>query len=83
MQSLRQPRLAPPAEYLTWWDDGVEQHGLRFGDVLQLIRTILSGSPKGPDVYQMILLLGRDRVVERMVTGIETFNRLAKQKTDG
>ena len=44
----------------------VKSNGLKMGNVLQMLRTAISGSPSGPDVYQMLELLGKEKVVERI-----------------
>jgi hypothetical protein len=31
-----------------------------------MLRTAISGSPSGPDVYQMLGLLGKEKTVERI-----------------
>jgi hypothetical protein len=36
------------------------------GNVLQMLRTAISGSPSGPDVYQMLDLCGKEKSVERI-----------------
>ncbi len=46
----------------------VKSNGLKMGNVLQMLRTAISGSPSGPDVYQMLELLGREKVVARVIS---------------
>jgi glutamyl-tRNA synthetase len=44
----------------------VKANGLKMGNVLQMLRTAISGSPSGPDVYQMLDLCGKEKSVERI-----------------
>jgi len=53
---------------------------LGFGDVFPILRVALSGTTKGPDVFQMIALLGKDEVVQRLETGYASFNEIAAKK---
>lgn len=54
----------------------VKSNGLKMGTVLQMIRTAISGSPSGPDVYQMLELLGKEKVLERMSASGDKFREL-------
>ena len=54
----------------------MEDHSLKFGDVLPILRVGLSGTMKGPAVFQMMELLGQKEVVERLETAYDTFNQL-------
>ena len=58
------------AEYL-------KTHALKMGVVLPLLRTAISGSPSGPEVYLMLELLGREKVVERLRKVRENFEKVA------
>lgn len=53
----------------------IQENGLKFGEVLQLLRCSVSGSHKGPDVFAMLALLGKDEVIERIDSGIERFSQ--------
>ncbi len=46
----------------------VKAQGLKMGAVFQMLRTAISGSPSGPDVFQMLELLGKEKVIERVGT---------------
>ncbi|MDX1409764.1 MAG: hypothetical protein R3330_16560, partial [Saprospiraceae bacterium] len=61
----------------------IQERNLRFGDVLQLLRCCVSGSPKGPDVFRMLTLLGRDTVLQRLSTSIERFNQVIAMDQHG
>jgi glutamyl-tRNA synthetase len=41
--------------------------GLKFGDILPLLRLALSGTMKGPGVFEMMELLGKDYVKPRLI----------------
>ena len=51
----------------------IQENNLKFGDTLQLLRTAVSGSPQGPDVYAMLALLGWDEVAARVEKAITDF----------
>ena len=44
----------------------IAETGLGFGDVLPVLRLGLSGTMRGPDVFEMIELLGKDVLNNRM-----------------
>ncbi len=47
----------------------MEKAGLSFGDVLPILRITLSGSMKGPSVFEMMELLGQKTVDKRLIGG--------------
>ena len=51
----------------------IQGNGLKFGDVLQLMRTCVSGSPQGPDVFEMLALMGAEQVASRIRTANTRF----------
>ena len=51
----------------------VEKSGLGFGAVMAPARIAISGIQSGPDLFPMLAVLGRDRVVERIDRTINTF----------
>ncbi len=58
--------------------DYMQQHSLKPGIIFPLLRTAISGSPSGPEVFVMLELLGRDKVVERVRRSPEVFTGLLK-----
>lgn len=44
----------------------MEDHGLKFGDVLPILRIALAGTMKGPAVFDMMALLGKEEVKKRL-----------------
>ncbi|MEL6864706.1 MAG: glutamate--tRNA ligase [Bacteroidota bacterium] len=54
----------------------MESTGLKFGDVLPILRITLSGTMKGPSVFDMIALLGVEEVQRRLTTGYDYCDRV-------
>ena len=53
--------------------DLAEQHGLKMGNYIHTIRFAVSGRSVGPSFYRMLPVLGRDRVMKRILRAIEKF----------
>ncbi len=51
----------------------VESSGLGFGAVMAPVRIAVSGVQSGPDLFPLLAVLGRDRVLERICRTIEQF----------
>lgn len=49
----------------------ITDNELSFGAILPILRICLAGTMKGPDVFQMMELLGRQEVISRIQKGIE------------
>lgn len=43
-----------------------ENYKGHFGDVAKIIRVLLPGSNKSPDLYEVMKTMGRERVVQRL-----------------
>jgi glutamyl-tRNA synthetase len=54
----------------------IQDNALNFGVVFQLMRTALSGSPKGPDLFAMMQLIGRETVLVRLEKCLEVFDAI-------
>ncbi len=54
----------------------LEEKGLRFGDLFPMLRVCLSGSTKGPSVFEMMSLFGKEKVMKRIETGVGKFSVL-------
>ncbi len=54
----------------------IDESGLKFGDVFPILRIALSGSMKGPGVFDMMALLGKTVVVKRLKNGFSYFDTL-------
>jgi len=51
----------------------VEESGLGFGAVMAPVRIAVSGVQSGPDLFPLLAVLGRDRVLERIDRSVERF----------
>jgi glutamyl-tRNA synthetase len=51
----------------------VEQSGLGFGAVMPPVRIAVSGTQSGPDLFPVLAVLGRDRVLKRIDQTVERF----------
>ena len=54
----------------------MEEHQLRFGDVLPILRLGVSGTTKGPSIFEVMELLGQEEVLERMKIGYKYFDEI-------
>jgi glutamyl-tRNA synthetase len=57
----------------------MEAHSLGFGDVLPVLRIMLTGTMQGPSVFDTAVLIGREETISRMNKGIDVFNELVAQ----
>jgi len=49
---------------------------LSFGNILPFVRVATAGTMRGPDVFKMMSLLGKDEVVKRLKTGLQVFDEV-------
>lgn len=49
---------------------------LKYGDVLPILRLAISGTTQGPSVFEMMALLGVDKVSNRLERGMENFDQI-------
>ena len=54
----------------------VEETELGFGNVLPILRIAICGVMKGPDIFEILALLGKEEVDNRLRTGYDAFNQL-------
>jgi glutamyl-tRNA synthetase len=54
----------------------MEQNELKFGDVLPILRIAVSGTTKGPGVFEMMALIGKEEVGNRLQTAFAFFETL-------
>ena len=54
----------------------MEAENLGFGQILPLLRLSLSGTVKGPSVFEIMELLGKSIVIDRINASINSFNEL-------
>ena len=55
----------------------MQSHELGFGAVFPLLRIALSGTLKGPDLFAIFEILGREESCKRMIEAIERFKGIA------
>ena len=53
--------------------DWCADHGVGVGQVMMPLRLFLVGAMKGPDVFQIMMLLGKQEVLARLRNGLEAF----------
>ncbi|MEM9992078.1 MAG: glutamate--tRNA ligase [Bacteroidota bacterium] len=56
----------------------IEQHELRMGDILQVFRLAISGTLKGPSVYDMAALLGKKETLRRFEIAYQRFDEMTQ-----
>jgi glutamyl-tRNA synthetase len=54
-------------------------HGMKYGDVLPILRIALSGTTKGPSIFEMMELLGTEEVNRRLEKAYADFDALSNQ----
>ncbi len=57
----------------------IGDNNLKFGEVFPFLRIALSGTTKGPDLFQMMALLGRDVVHKRLSESWSKISVIAKE----
>ncbi len=58
----------------------IQESGLKFGDVLPILRIALSGTMKGPSVFEMIALLGKEETLKRLSLAYKLFTDWVQAK---
>lgn len=53
-----------------------ESMGISAGSVMQIFRVSVSGMPAGPAIFEMVALIGKEKVLARMEKAIQAFNAL-------
>ncbi|WP_350180523.1 glutamate--tRNA ligase [Phaeodactylibacter sp.] len=56
----------------------MEKHGLKFGDVLPMLRLAQAGTMKGPAIFEMMELLGQEEAVARLKVGFDAFDKIVQ-----
>ncbi len=54
----------------------IGDNGLSFGAILPILRIAISGTMKGPDIFGMMSLLGKEESIDRLHAGIEKIKAL-------
>lgn len=73
---LRGVDLFSAAELHTAIDRFLENRSLKHGDLLPLLRIALAGTMKGPAVFEMMALLGKEESLQRLKTACGVFDDL-------
>ncbi len=58
----------------------IEVQELKFGEILPVFRIALTGTLKGPDIFEVIAALGKDEMTSRMGAGLDVFDAIWKAK---
>ncbi|MDP4821923.1 MAG: glutamate--tRNA ligase [Saprospiraceae bacterium] len=53
----------------------MESAQLKFGDVLPILRIAVSGTMKGPAIFEMMELLGKEEIVKRLSAAFDVFDQ--------
>lgn len=56
----------------------MEAQQLKFGDVLPILRIAVSGTMKGPAIFEMMELLGKEEVMERLTLAFTAFDEVER-----
>jgi glutamyl-tRNA synthetase len=59
------------------FNDVLEKNGVKMGKVLQALRLALTGVGAGPDLMQIIELLGKEESVKRIKTALSTLTKIS------
>ncbi len=59
----------------------IEEKGWKFGDVLPILRVAVSGTTKGPALFEMMELLGRKEVDSRLRSAYAAFGQMAASQS--
>lgn len=54
----------------------VTNNEMKFGEVFPILRIAISGTTKGPDLFEMMSLLGKEKSIQRLKKGISSFNEI-------
>lgn len=61
----------------------MEKNELGFGQVFPFLRIALSGTTKGPDLFAMMAILGKEKVCKRLKLAIPLFLHWTESKSNG
>ncbi len=54
----------------------ITEHALKFGDMFSVLRIVIAGSMSGPDLFEMISLIGNQECHDRIIEGISTAQKI-------
>lgn len=55
----------------------IEEKGYKLGKVMPAVRLLLTGATSGPDLMEIMEVLGKEEVLQRLKTGLEKVSQLA------
>ena len=55
--------------------DMAEEFKIKAGILINAIRTVVTGQPKGPGLFDVVIIVGQRRVVERLGKAVSFFNQ--------
>ncbi len=61
--------------------DFINEHDLGFGNVLPILRVGVSGTMKGPSIYEIIALIGREETDQRLSAAFDAFDAMKAVNT--
>ena len=59
----------------------IEENQLGFGNILPLLRIGVTGTMKGPDIFETMILLGRKEVLDRLTAAFDAFDDIIEGNT--
>ncbi len=84
------PELAERLDSLEYWNEEsteqairafIEELGIKAGVIINGIRAVVTGQPKGPGIFDVLVAIGKERVVDRLKKVPELFDRKAELLT--
>lgn len=60
----------------------ITEKELGFGNILPLLRIGVTGTMQGPDIFDTMVLIGKNEVLTRLVAAFEAFNDILEGKAD-
>ena len=54
----------------------ITENSLSFGQIFPILRVALSGTTKGPDLFEMISLLGKEEALDRLRGSLDFFDKI-------
>lgn len=61
-------------------EEFMAEEEIGFGDIMPFLRLAVSGTMKGPDLFQTMEVLGKDKVIKRLGEGFIHFNKVVSEK---
>lgn len=71
MERLRSMTVIEPAEVERAFNEILQEHELKIGQVMPIYRLFVAGRMQGPGMFDVTALLGRDEVIDRLGKGLK------------